>query len=47
MANNTNGTSIDKRINGEKLNNVDSFKYLGTVVTDQGPSLKYCPELHI
>ena len=36
MTNNTNGISIDIRINGEKLNDVDSFKYLGTVVTDQG-----------
>ena len=24
------------RINGEKLDEVDSFKYLGAVVTDQG-----------
>ena len=26
MTNNTNGISIDIRINGEKLNNVDSFE---------------------
>ena len=36
MTNNANGTSIDIRINGEKLDEVDSFKYLGAVVTDQG-----------
>ena len=36
MTNNTNGISIDIRINGEKLSNVDSFKYPSTVVTDQG-----------
>ena len=36
MTNNANGTSIDIRINGEKLDEVDSFKYLGAVITDQG-----------
>ena len=34
--NNANGISIDIRINGEKLDEVVSFKYLGAVVTDQG-----------
>ena len=36
MTNNENGISIDIRINSEKLDKVDSFKYLGAVVTDQG-----------
>ena len=36
MTNSANGISIDIRINGEKLDEVDSFKYLGAVVTDQG-----------
>ena len=36
MTNNANGISIDIRINGKKLHEVDSFKYLGVVVTDQG-----------
>ena len=36
MTNNVNGISIDIRITGEKLDEVDSFKYLGTVITDQG-----------
>ena len=36
MTNNANGISIDIRINGERLDEVDSFKYPGTVVTDQG-----------
>ena len=36
MANNANGMSIAIRINSEKLDVVDSFKYLGAVVTDQG-----------
>ena len=36
MTNSANGISIDIRVNGEKLDEVDSFKYLGAVVTDQG-----------
>ena len=36
MTNNTNGISIDIRFNGEKLDEVDSFKYLGAVIKDQG-----------
>ena len=36
VTNNANGISTDIRINGEKLDEVDSFKYLGAVVTDQG-----------
>ena len=36
MTNNANGISIDNRVKGEKLDEVDSFKYLGAVVTDQG-----------
>ena len=36
MTNNVNGTSTDIKINGEKVDEVDSFKYLGAVVTDQG-----------
>ena len=35
MTNNVNGISIDIKINGEKLDEVGSFKYLGAVVTDQ------------
>ena len=36
MTNSANGISIDVRIKGEKLDEVDSFKYLGAIVTDQG-----------
>ena len=36
MTNNATGISIDIKINSEKLGEVDSFKYLGAVVTDQG-----------
>ena len=40
MTNITNGISIDIRINGENLDEVDSFKYLGAVFTDQSSKPK-------
>ena len=36
MTNNTNGISTDIRVCGEKLETVNSFKYLGAIVTDAG-----------
>ena len=36
MTNNANGISMDISINSEKLDKVKSFKYLSSVVTDQG-----------
>ena len=36
MTNNTKGISLDVRIGGRKLETVQSFKYLGSVVTDEG-----------
>ena len=36
MTNNTNGISTDIRVSGEKLKIVNSFKYLGAIVTDEG-----------
>ena len=42
MTNNTNGISIDMRINSENVDEVDSFKYLGAVLTDQ---LGFNPEV--
>ena len=36
MTSNPNGNSIDIRINGKKLYEVDSFKCLGALVADQG-----------
>ena len=35
MTNNTKGISLDVRIGGQKLETVQSFKYLGSVVTDE------------
>ena len=36
MINNTNGISSNIRVKGEKLETVQSFKYLGAIVTDEG-----------
>ena len=36
MTNNTKGISLHVRIGGQKLETVQSFKYLGSVVTDEG-----------
>ena len=36
MTNNTNGISSNIRVNGKKLETVQSFKYLGAIVTDEG-----------
>ena len=36
MTNNTNGFSTDIRVNGEKLDYVNRFKYLGAIITDEG-----------
>ena len=36
MTNNTKGSSLDVKIGGQKLKTVQSFKYLGSVVTNEG-----------
>ena len=36
MTNNTNGFSTDIRVNGEKLDCVNRFKYLGAIISDEG-----------
>ena len=36
MTNNTNGINIEIKVNGQKLGTVTSFKYLGSVITDEG-----------
>ena len=40
MTNNTSGINKEIKVNGLKLETVTSFKYLGSVVTDQGFKLK-------
>ena len=41
MTNNTNGISSNIRVNGKKLETVQSFKYLGAMVTDK----RFMPEI--
>ena len=36
MTNNTRGINTEIKVNGQKLQTVTSFKYLGSVVTDEG-----------
>ena len=44
MTNNTSGINTEIKVNGEKLETVTSFKYLGSVIADNWvPSLRYSP----
>ena len=36
MTNNTSGINTEIKVNGHKLETVTSFKYLGSVITDEG-----------
>ena len=36
MTNNTSGTNTEMKVYGQKLETVTSFKYLGSVITDEG-----------
>ena len=36
MTNNTSGINTEIKINGQRLETVTSFKYLGSVITDEG-----------
>ena len=36
MTNNTSGISTEFKVNGQKLEAVTSFKYLGSLITDEG-----------
>ena len=40
MTNNTSGINIEIKVNGQKLETVASFKYLGSVITDEGSKLE-------
>ena len=40
MTNNTNGFSTDIRVNGEKLDCINRFKYLGAIIADEGSKLE-------
>ena len=43
MTNNTSGINTENKVNGQKLETVTSFKYLGSVITDEGskPEILY------
>ena len=44
MTNNTSGINTEITVNGQKLETVTSFKYLGSVIADNWvPSLRYSP----
>ena len=36
MTNNTSGINTEIKVNGQKLETVKGFKYLGSVITDEG-----------
>ena len=36
MTNNTSGINTEIKVNGQKLETVTSFKYLGSVISDEG-----------
>ena len=36
MTNNTSGINTELKVNGQKLETVTSFKYLGSVITNEG-----------
>ena len=40
MMNNTSGINTEIKVNGQKLETVTSFKYLGSVITDKGSKPK-------
>ena len=46
ITNNTSGINKEIKINGQKLETVTSFKYLGSAVSVKGPSLRYSPGQH-
>ena len=40
MTNNTSGINTEIKVNGQKLETVTSFMYLGSVITDEGSNVK-------
>ena len=40
MTNNTSGINTEIKVNGQKLETVTGFKYLGSVITDEGSKLE-------
>ena len=44
ITNNASGINTEIKINGQKLETVTSFKYLGSVITDDGSKPRYSPK---
>ena len=40
MMNNTSGINTEIKVNGQKLETVTSFEYLGSIITDEGSKPK-------
>ena len=45
MTNDTSGTNTEIKVNGQKLETVTSFKYLGSVITDEGSKPEILPRI--
>ena len=43
MTNNTSGINTEIKVNGQKLETVTSFKYQGSVITDEGSKPEILP----
>ena len=43
MTDNTSGINTEIKVNGQKLETVTRFKYLGSVITTEDPRLRYSP----
>ena len=45
LTNNTSGIKIEIKVNEQKLETVTSFKYLGSVITDEGCKPEILPRI--
>ena len=45
MSNNTGGINTEIKLNGQKFETVTSFKYLGSVITDEGSKPEILPRI--
>ena len=45
MTNNTGGINTEIKVNGQRLETVTSFKYLGSVITDEGSKPEILPSI--
>ena len=43
MTKSSNGINTEIKVNGQKLETITSFKYLGSVISEKAPSLRYSP----